>query len=443
VTVSSDLPPTPSPVAVPSALRVLFVDDEARVLDGLRRMLYEHRDAWAMAFALGGEAALRALEEAACATPARAAAPFDVVVTDLRMPGMDGAALLGAVHARWPQVVRIVLSGQTDPATMLRTVRVAHQCLAKPCEAAALRAAVTRTCRLRGLLTNDALRTVVGGVDALPSPPALFTALEEALARPETDVAGLARIVERDGAVTAKLLQLAGSSFFGLPHRVTSVAQAVSYLGVAVVRALVLSHELTSLARGGLPAGFSLARYQAHAMAAARLARHITRRTPHVDDAFVAAMVHDVGELLLATRAPDLFARTRAHARACGVPPHAAEAALWGGVTHAEVGAYLLGLWGLPDAVVEAVAHHHAPSRADTHDLGPVAAVHVADALAHEVEAHETAHDAVAGDGPHGGPALDLAYLAAIGVDAARLAGWRAEAVELTCPDRPVAGGAP
>jgi DNA-binding NarL/FixJ family response regulator len=170
MTVVTPLPPA-SPAAAPSTVHVLFVDDDTRVLDGLRRLLYEHRNDWAMAFALGGEAALRALEDAAGTDAARAAAPFDVVVTDLRMPGMDGAALLRTVHARWPRVVRIVLSGQTDQATMLRTVRVAHQCLAKPCDAGVLHDAVTRAFRLRDLLSDEALRTIVGGVDALPHPP--------------------------------------------------------------------------------------------------------------------------------------------------------------------------------------------------------------------------------------------------------------------------------
>jgi len=434
-TMAPDVPPRGAAQsdAGSEVLRVLFVDDEERVLDGLRRMLHDRRHAWAMTFALGGEAGLRALEEAAAA-----AAPFDVVVTDLRMPGVDGAALLGAVHARWPQIVRIVLSGQTDPATMLRTVRVAHQCLAKPCDAGALRDVVARTCRLRDLLADTALRTLAGGVDALPSPPALFTAIEAALARPETGVAELAHIVERDGALTAKLLQLAGSSFFGLPRRVTSVAQAITCLGVAVVRALVLSHELTGLALGRLPSGFSLDAYQAHAMAAARLARHVARDTPHAaDDAFLAAMLHDVGELLLAARAPEVFARARAHASEHGVPPHEAEAALWGGVTHAEVGAYLLGLWGLPDAVVEAVAYHHGPARAGVRRFETVAAVHVADVLA-----HEAAPDDVDGRAACTAPGLDLGYLAAVGVDDARLADWRARAAELALepPDGGPAG---
>jgi HD-like signal output (HDOD) protein len=361
------------------------------------------------------------------------------------MPGMDGAALLRTVHERWPRVVRIVLSGQTDQATMLRTVRVAHQCLAKPCDAGVLHDAVTRAFRLRDLLSDEALRTVVGGVDALPSPPALFAALEDALARPETGVAELAQIVERDGAVTAKLLQLAGSSFFGLPRRVTGVAQAVSYLGVAVVRALVLSHELTALAGGRLPVGFSLDAHQAHALATARLARHIARGTPHADDAFVAAILHDVGELLLATRAPDAFVRTRAHAAERGVPAHEAEAALLGGVTHAEVGAYLLGLWGLPGTVVDAVAFHHRPACAGARGVDAVTAVHIADALAHEGRAAGHARAAPNGTGVRTAvapPALDLGYLATLGVDDASLAAWRAHAAELTVADGQAAGGA-
>ena len=139
--------------------RVLFVDDEPRILEGLRRMLRVQRQEWEMAFAPGGEAALALME----------AAPFDVIVSDMRMPEMDGATLLTKVRDRFPQVVRIVLSGHTELSTTLRVVPVAHQFLAKPCDAGTLRVAIERACHLKGLLSDDSIRRTVGALRDLPS----------------------------------------------------------------------------------------------------------------------------------------------------------------------------------------------------------------------------------------------------------------------------------
>jgi YesN/AraC family two-component response regulator len=105
--------------------RVLFVDDDQYILDGLQNLLRKQRSRWDMCFALGGAAALELF----------AAAPFDVIVSDMRMPGMDGAELLAHVRERYPAARRIVLSGYAEPAAVQRALEVAHQFLSKPCRA--------------------------------------------------------------------------------------------------------------------------------------------------------------------------------------------------------------------------------------------------------------------------------------------------------------------
>ncbi|HEU4628102.1 MAG TPA: response regulator [Gemmatimonadaceae bacterium] len=407
-------------------MRVLFVDDEARILDGLQRMLRPLRDRWEMVFAPGGPAALQVLEHG----------PFDVIVSDMRMPEVDGAALLRHVRETTPETVRIVLSGQTDAATATRTVRVAHQFLTKPCEADVLRRVVERSCALQALLADAALRQAVGGVDVLPSVPRVYAALEAASARADSTVEEIAAIVEQDPALCAKVLQIVNSSFFGLSRPVTRIAQAVSYLGVDVLRALVLSHELARVAGPEIAApDFSLSAHQSRALLTAQLARAIMRTEARhlADDAFMAGMLHDIGELLLASRAPARWRELRAAMTASGESLADVERRL-GGATHATVGAYLLGLWGLPFHIVEAVAHHHTPSSVvgPTGQVDVLTAVHVASALVAGAEA--------TGPAAPGGaaPALDLAYLAAIPC-ADRIDGWRALAQDLlhqTAEDR-------
>lgn len=392
-------------------MRILFVDDEARILDGLQRMLRPLRNRWEMVFAPGGAAAMEALEGAA----------FDVVVTDMRMPDVDGAAVLHHVRDISPQTVRIVLSGQTDMATAVRTVRVAHQFLPKPCDADALRRVVERSLALRSLLADDALRQAVGGVDVLPSVPEVYSALEAAIMRPDGTLAGIAAIVERDSALCAKVLQIVNSSFFGLPRQATLIEHAVNYLGVNVLRAVVLSHEIASSAGTDVPSvGFSIQAHQMHSLLTAQLARTIAREEVRAiaDDAFMAGMLHDIGELLLAVRAPALWQQVQAEARLAGESVAAVEIRR-GGASHASVGAYLLGLWGMPLHIVEAVAHHHTPSSVVDGTMDVLTAVHVADALLQEVTA------------PPSGAAssIDEVYLSSIGL-LGRLPAWRALARE-------------
>lgn len=381
--------------------RVLFVDDEARVLDGLRDLLRRQRHEWEMVFTLGGEAALRELE----------AQSFDVVVSDMRMPGIDGASLLGIVKERSPQTVRIVLSGQTELEAAVRVAPVAHQFLAKPCERDALRRAIERASLSQELLADDGVRRAATGAQALPSAPTLYTRLVDTLADPEASMEDIGALVESDIAMCAKVLQLVNSSFFGLGRRICSARQAVGYLGIAPLRALVLSAGAFRAFAPSQPIeGFCVDALERHSTLVARIAAELLPDRHQAAEAFTAGLLHDVGKLVLAAHQPDQLALLLARARELGQPLHVVERE-HGGVTHAEIGAYLLNLWGLPHAIVEAVAHHHAPSRLESSDLDPVAAVHIANAL---VNAHE--HD------PAPEP-LDPDYLARLGVTD-RLDAW-------------------
>jgi HD-like signal output (HDOD) protein/CheY-like chemotaxis protein len=394
--------------------RVLFVDDEPRILEGLRRMLRPQRYEWEMAFAPGGEAALALME----------ASPFDVIVSDMRMPGMDGAALLCRVREQYPQVVRIVLSGHTELSTALRVVPVAHQFLAKPCDAEMLRVAVERACHLKALLSDESIRRTVGALGDLPSLPRVFEALTLALNDPDISLQKIARIVEQDVGISAKILQLVSSAFFGIAHSMTNIQSAVSFLGINTLKSLILSVEVFHVfdKRCQLP-GFSLEQLQRHA----RLAAHIAARLPvpkHLTDtALVAGMLHDVGKLILAWKLPERFRKLLADAAEEHCPLYKVEERECG-FSHAEVGAYLLGLWGLPYTVVEAVALHHGPNRVPHQSFDAVSAVYVANRLAHELQ--EPSSDVPLGETIESGQE-DLAE----SVTQEDLAAWRAMAAEV------------
>ncbi len=386
--------------------RVLFVDDDPNVLAGLRQRLRRQRDKWDMTFVEGGERAVATLAESA----------VDVIVSDMRMPGMDGVALLKRVQEEHPEVVRIVLSGHAEMEAAMRAVPVAHQFLSKPCEAGVIEEVVERACFLQDVVNDDTVKAVVGRIESLPTLPAVYAQLQRAMADPDVTVAKVADILEQDLALAAKVLQLVNSAFFRLARTMSRVQDAVSYLGFATIKQVVLAAEVFEERPGNH--AIDLVALQRHSLLTASIAARMFEDKKVRDDAFVAGLLHDIGKLLLAVDLPDHMDRVVAGCRGGGASMHEVEVGL-GTATHAEIGAYLLGIWGLPYPIVEAVTHHHTPSRVPSTELDLVAAIHVGDVLAHEV--------APASIG--GAPALDPTYVDAL-VGPADLERWRGHAEE-------------
>lgn len=392
--------------------RILFVDDEPLVLAGLRHRLRRQRNKWESFFVGGGHEALELL----------AAQPIDVIVTDMRMPRMDGAALLERVQADHPEVVRIVLSGYAELESALRAVPVAHQFLTKPCEAGVLENVVERACNLQALISDEAVRRTVGKIEKLPALPRVYSQLMTALSDENVTIDKVAKILKQDMALCAKLLQVVNSAFFRLSRSISTVEQAVTYLGFDTVKQLALAVEVFAGNKGqpGVQ-GMSLEELQHHSLFTASIASRLFDDPKRNEDAFVAALLHDIGKLLLVMELPDQVEQVVTSMRADGEPMYVVEERLWG-VTHAEIGAYLLGLWGLPYPIVEAVANHHCPKRVPQGEFDMLAAVHVADTLANETRRPDTGMD---------GPVweVDRAYLARFGQEE-KLDGWRAMAQE-------------
>jgi HD-like signal output (HDOD) protein len=212
-----------------------------------------------------------------------------------------------------------------------------------------------------------------------------------------------------------KLLQLVNSSFFGMPRRIQRIEDAVTFLGQAMIRDLVLSVSVFSM--GGSPKGINADEMQRHAMLVGNLAMRIADGVRGLEAVFLAGMTHDIGILLMASKLQAMFDRSTRSVRHDPRPLHVAEAELLG-VTHAELGAYLLGLWGFSDPVVEAVAFHHRPTDVAQRSLDALAAVHIADALAQEQGGgHGDIFEAPAAE-------IDSDYLESLGVRH-RLDAWR------------------
>ena len=350
---------------------VLFVDDEPHLIDGLRVSMRRMREKWEMEFAGSGREAIDLLERRS----------FDVIVTDQRMPEMDGASLLKVVRERWPQTVRIVLSGYADLAQTVQLVPVAHQYISKPCQSSELENVIDRCIALRDLIQRPTLRALVGKLGVIPPAPATYAALQLAIASDSTTVSDIAGLVMRDTVVTGKLLQMVNSGFFRLPRRVASVTQAVNYLGLNIVRNLVVSAEVfCKWPVGSAPSSPDLEILQTHASHVAATMMKIAPGCSIDGDALLAGLLHDIGYWVLSHGHAKELAEAQELARAESIPmDHAEERVL--GASHAEIGAYLLGIWGFPSSIVEAVAHHHAPCAVKPAGFDTLAALCIAHAL--------------------------------------------------------------
>jgi HD-like signal output (HDOD) protein len=309
---------------------------------------------------------------------------FDLVVSDMRMPGMSGAELLNQVMRRYPATGRVILSGYAERDEIWRCVGATHQFLAKPCPLTAIEATLRRIRGLRERLRCEEIQKLVGEKRSLPSIPAVYFRVLEVLQRPDCPLDRIAEVVATDPSLTAKLLQLVNSAFFGYAREVSSAREAVMLLGVSTVRSLALTTQLFSPFKGLALPGWSGEELWRHSLRVARWARRMVMmegRDEHLaEQAFTAGVLHDVGKLILADNFAEAYPELIARSAKEGRRLIELEQETFG-ATHAEVGAYLLDLWGLPAPLVEATALHHEPSRTSELSFSPLTVVHVSNVL--------------------------------------------------------------
>lgn len=384
--------------------RLLFVDDEKMVLDGLRRALHGMRQKWEMNFVDSAAAALQALEQG----------PYDAIITDMRMPGTDGAQLLEQVKQSHPDMVRVVLSGQSSREAVFRSISPAHQFLSKPCDPQELVTRLGQAFAMRDLLSNQSLKTLVSSMQSIPSLPMLYEELTDVLRQESSSLAQIERIISKDVGMAAKILQLANSAFIGARGQVSSVRQAVNLIGIESVRTLVLSIHVFSRCKANSEESAYLLSLWEHSVTVAALAQRIATAEgcpkAVVEESFAAGLLHDIGKVIFLSEMLDKYRPVLESDPASTV---ALELELLG-CTHAQLGAYLVSIWGLPLPLVHAVAYHHSPAETADIQFSSLAAVHFADAIASTNDAANLNRDIE----------LDSNYLDRLGLKQ-REAGWR------------------
>ncbi len=354
--------------------RILLVDDEPQVLDVLRARLAVRRQDWTVQAVASGREAMGLLRSER----------FDAVVTDMQMPEMNGVELLKRVRRIQPDVMRIVLSFQTNHDQKIDALPVAHQLLDKPVAVDVLDRVIARALTLRDRLGGESAKGQVGQLDRMPSVPRLYFELSAALNDPEIALSSIGAIIEKDIAMTARVLQVVNSAYFALARPVSTINSAVSYLGTEALRTLVLSAALVGAFEYDIESeDFSIEDLHTHSIKTGLLAKRLVTDLAQASLAYAAGVLHDVGMLVLATRMPETYAQVRDYADAHDVTMTQAEVELVE-ITHADIGAFLLGMWGLPTPIVDAVARHHAVQSGN--ELDAIGAVHIANALISEQE---------------------------------------------------------
>jgi len=354
---------------------ILFVDDEENVLSALGRMLRSRRNTWDLRFALGGQEALNMLAQQ----------PADVIVTDMKMPGMDGSELLRIVQKKYPGSIRIVLSGFAEREAILKTIGPSHRYLAKPSSEAVLVTSIENALTLRAHIQDQKVKEAVASLSHLPTLPKIYAEILAELTAEHGSAESLSAKIEQDISVSAQLMKLTNSAYFSLPQKCRTARQAVMFLGFDNVRAVVLlAGVFDQFKHLGPSAQLTIERLSQNSLSIGVLAQAIARHqgwsADIVDQAFCAGLLSHVGTLILIAHDATKFSDMMAQVDNRQLDLLDAETQAFG-ANHAQLGAYLLGLWGFSDVITETVAFHHQPSIYTKAPLEVLTAVHAAQNL--------------------------------------------------------------
>jgi putative nucleotidyltransferase with HDIG domain len=360
--------------------RVLFVDDDPVLRDLYGSLGSDLRDQYEVFTAANGKEGVQILQKKA----------FDVVVSDLTMPGMDGVQFLGHVVRTQPDSARIIISGYLDRLKIAQCLFVGHRYFNKPCDSKGLTALLLKLAGFREIVSNQKVRRVIGGLGSLPGPPDTYIKLEDVLSSAYSSLNDVAAVVEQDIGVTAKLLQIVNSAQFGVARQIVSPTEAVQLVGVEVVRGLVLGLQAFSVYKSNPAKKAPPAELWDHSLRIALTARRLAQAHGLSHDAcemaFLGGLLHDIGKIVIVANAPEETTDVINFARNYQIPMHEAELRRFG-ATHAQIGAYLLALWGIQDQVVRLVEHHHSPeSFPENEDCAPLVMIHAAHAIESKAE---------------------------------------------------------
>jgi HD-like signal output (HDOD) protein len=311
--------------------------------------------------------------------------PVDLIVSDMLMPQMRGDELLKIVTKLYPSTVRMILSGYADEATLKNGMEVAHQYLSKPCSAEVLREAISQVFKIQECVNNPRIVEGVGDPQQLPSLPRIYHELNAAIADENITIADIAGIFARDMVLSAKLLHLINSPYFGMNRVISNLTDAINLIGVKKLNNLVVSVHVKNAFPVNDPA---MERYMEYlwkdAGRVSELARLIALAENQQDDrpdqAFLGGLLHNMGLLIFLSRGGDKLKNLMEQVKNTGTPVAELETAVFG-FTRSQVAAYVLSLWKIPPRIIEAILLQNSPNDSDYSGVNALTAVHASACL--------------------------------------------------------------
>ena len=356
--------------------RILFVDDEKRILNGLKRLLYHENDRWELEFVTSGREALKRMQEKR----------MDLVVTDIHMPDIDGIDLLRKIKRDHPTVLRIGLSGTADKNLNLSALHLVHQYLPKPCKKETIVSTLERSLALKNIMEADRVKEIISQINTLPSLPSMYYEIIDKVNSEKSSIREIGKIVSRDISMSTKVLQLINSAYFGLRNEVTDPIKACVYLGLDNIKSLVLTVKIFDKFKESDVNQYYIDTLWNHGLKVAKCSQKIAQENnmspDEIKNFWTAGLLHDIGKLVIAVNFPHEFQKIRAMV----ADDHsllAAENRILGS-NHGEIGAYLMGLWGLPTPLISTCAFHHYPEKYSAKNINPVNVIHFANAMVHQ-----------------------------------------------------------
>ncbi len=352
---------------------LLFVEKEQSRIAELIEQLVPLQSEWDVMFAETGERALQIL----------ANNEIDIVFTNADIVLPSGANLLGEIKRIFPRTIRFAMVQNLENPIIPQVSQYVHQFVTKPITREHLKNRVNRTLRLKSILNNEKVVNLVKDTTTVPSLPEIYLQIEEEAGKPNFSLPKIANLISKDPNLAAKVLQIVNSALFGIQREVTNIGFAITYLGVNVIKSLVFYIQLLSSFKITKDNRKYLEQIWQHSLIVAstsyRLAQKFFSHKYDIDSAYTAGVLHDIGKfVLLNTSTYPQNVKTLSEQKF--IDNLEAEQEIFG-CTHAEIGGYLLGLWGFPHGIVEAVVFHHQPSLLEATDFTLASAIHFANML--------------------------------------------------------------
>ncbi len=358
--------------------KILFIDDHRNILDSLRLSLRSMRNEWDMSFAASGAEGLDIFETF---LP-------DVVVTDMRMPNMDGTHVLRKIQKRKPDVGKIILSGYSDKETVIKNIQLANEYLSKPCKTQDLIEAIRNTLRTNDIILNPEIKSVIAEIETIPASMVVYEQLIAELENQNTTSRAISEIIAQDVALTANIVRIINCTFFNFPKQVRDIDHAVQLLGPQTLLNIVKSSQIFEKFKEFDESEISLKMLWEHSLRVASLSKLIAASSDltetNCSDCVVASMFHDIGKFIFASKMKHQFSKAIAMVREEKCSLDVAEKCILGS-SHAEVGAYLLARWGFSHDQVSILRSHHDESVMDSQAVTPQMVLFVADCLDHDL----------------------------------------------------------